>query len=301
MKNEAFDGYRSIIRSARAIIHFEFSIFDLIAAFWTVVWLLVKLPTYLIAGKARMRRFGWTVIVPLEPLESAARRLRLNRLMLVSNTPFGKLRWRPFTSDIFVLGHSHEPTVTKFFLKEAYAVKTFIDVGSHIGRYALLVSRNKSCEILAVEPDEENFNLLVNNIQLNRCTNVTPINAALYDHDGYMILLKEGANMGYRIKDTNEYKRRAYGAPVRVYALKSLMDATGFHAVDLVKLDTEGAELRIVYSSREIMDRIARWIIEVHNPARSEEIETFFRQHGYDTEWLDGEHLFAVRKEGSHP
>lgn len=53
-----------------------------------------------------------------------------------------------------------------------------IDLGAHIGLFSLAVCR-KVAQVFALEPDEENFHYLVDNIQQNNITNITPIKKAI--------------------------------------------------------------------------------------------------------------------------
>lgn len=56
----------------------------------------------------------------------------------------------------------------------------FIDIGAHIGKYALRVAKIVGDEgmVLAVEPHPINYQTLVRNIELNKIRNVIPINLA---------------------------------------------------------------------------------------------------------------------------
>ena len=62
-----------------------------------------------------------------------------------------------------------------------------IDVGAHIGLYAIKASKlvGKNGFIVAIEPDEENFKFLVWNLRINRVKNIIPVRCALGDFSGF--------------------------------------------------------------------------------------------------------------------
>lgn len=61
----------------------------------------------------------------------------------------------------------------------------FLDIGANQGLYSLVAASNPACaKVIAFEPVQKTYGLLCDNIRLNRCSNVAPINAAISDHDG---------------------------------------------------------------------------------------------------------------------
>ncbi len=120
---------------------------------------------------------------------------------------------------------------------------TFIDVGSNVGWYALLVARkvNASSRILAVEPQPEIFERLIYNIRLNPFGTIKAVDCAVADKTGELTLFLDPRNKGEAsLKIVNSSQTDT----IRVSAvtLLDLIKREGFTHVDAVKLDVEGAE-----------------------------------------------------------
>jgi hypothetical protein len=65
--------------------------------------------------------------------------------------------------------------------------------------------------------------------------------------------------------------------------------------IDLIKVDVEGAEWRVLEGAEPIMPRIKRWVIELHQPRRKMELDARMKQYGYDrSEWLDSDRAMIV-------
>jgi len=120
---------------------------------------------------------------------------------------------------------------------------TFIDVGSNVGWYALLVARkvSASSRILAVEPQPEIFERLIHNIRLNPFGTIKAVDCAVADKTGELTLFLDPLNKGEAsLKIVNSSQTDTIRVPA--VTLLDLMRQEGFTHVDAVKLDVEGAE-----------------------------------------------------------
>ncbi len=89
-----------------------------------------------------------------------------------------------------------------WFLRAIKNVDTFIDVGANIGGYTIRACR--WANVVALEPAIENYNLLLENIKLNNCSNVKALNIAAGDEAGYFTLyLPDHTHLG-----TYTFKRK---------------------------------------------------------------------------------------------
>ncbi|MCG7391397.1 FkbM family methyltransferase [Microvirga sp. ACRRW] len=120
---------------------------------------------------------------------------------------------------------------------------TFIDVGSNVGWYALLVARKvkTSSRILAVEPQPEIFDRLIHNIRLNPFGTIKAVDCAIADKTGELTLFLDPRNKGEAsLKIVNSSQTDTIRVPA--VTLLDLIRGEGFTHVDAVKLDVEGAE-----------------------------------------------------------
>jgi hypothetical protein len=69
--------------------------------------------------------------------------------------------------------------------------------------------------------------------------------------------------------------------------------------IDLVKVDVEGAEELVLFGVSHVMQKIARWIIEIHNPLERKRIVQTMIGCGYRTKRLDNDHYLFERGDRS--
>src|SRR5207244_9761613 len=92
---------------------------------------------------------------------------------------------RPRTNDLDLLSSKHEPLATRSF--QVAPGDVVVDVGAHIGRYALKAA-TKASTVIAVEPNPSNFELLARNARLNVFSNVVLVHKALSSRPGTRVL-----------------------------------------------------------------------------------------------------------------
>jgi FkbM family methyltransferase len=128
-----------------------------------------------------------------------------------------------------------------------------IDGGAHYGFYTMLASRlvGRGGLILAFEPSFRNYRRLLTNLRLNKIENVRTFNMALGDFDGEGKLYLSG----YPREHSMVFQRSKYFEPVKVRRLDNITDELGLNKVNLIKLDTEGAELKILKGALSTIKR----------------------------------------------
>ncbi len=183
----------------------------------------------------------------------------------------------------------HEPGVTKALARIRGEV--FIDIGAHIGYYSALLSPNFKT-VLAVEPHPSNIESLRRIVAVRRITNVRIIPIAISDREGTDILLAgvfTGAHSFFR-----SHLTKSDSVTVRVATLDFLIG----NPVDLVKMDVEGAEWKVLKGAEKSIrgGKVRRMLIEVHDVERRKEMEHYLRAREYETNWVDPAHIFAQRQ-----
>src|SRR3989442_15761351 len=144
---------------------------------------------------------------------------------------------RPRTNDLDLISSKHEPLVTRSF--QVAAGDVVVDVGAHIGRYALRAAARAS-KVIAVEPDPSNFSLLERNVRLNGFSNVVLVPQALSSRGGIRALwLAAKENRGTSSLDPGEPGARGGGGSARALPLENLspdglVGAVGVEPVFLV-------------------------------------------------------------------
>ena len=131
---------------------------------------------------------------------------------------------------------------------------TFIDVGASFGWYTVIASDavGKEGRVIAFEPAPSSLELLRLNVRANGCENVTIEPMALSNHSGKLQLHLHGSNTGAH--SILASKERTSTVTVDAISLDEyLKDHSG--KVDIVKIDTEGAEGIILEGMRDTLDR----------------------------------------------
>lgn len=132
---------------------------------------------------------------------------------------------------------------------------TFIDIGANTGYYSLTAASAGADRILAIEPYPPTFQRLTFNIQANGFGDIIHAEqTALGDHAGEATLyVPEVGDIGSsRISD-----QAIDGKPVNVplRPLADLLDQQSIDRIDIMKIDVEGMEDRVLFPFFETADR----------------------------------------------
>jgi len=136
---------------------------------------------------------------------------------------------------------------------------TFVDVGANEGIYSLFASARvgPSGSVWAFEPSAREVGRIDANVKLNGLHNIRSLPIALADVNGKGKLLvagyeHEGHNtLGAFIYDTVLQQQET--VPLR--RLDSIVDEFEIERVDFLKIDVEGAELKVLSGARQTLER----------------------------------------------
>lgn len=115
-----------------------------------------------------------------------------------------------------------------------------LDIGANIGYHTLQISRwvGRTGQVIAFEPDPENYRLLKKNLEANLCTNVTIFQNAVSNFEGELKLFFCEENRGdHRIFDSGD-KRNFF--IVESVKLDKFFESE--EKFDVIKIDIQGAE-----------------------------------------------------------
>ncbi len=178
-----------------------------------------------------------------------------------------------------VLFGLHEKPVSSFLKKIEGHI--FVDVGANYGYYPMLLHRNFD-KIYAFEPIPPIFEELKQNLE--KLKNAKCIEKAVSDTKGQLLEVTYHGSRGV----------------AQTVTLASFFPTV---EIDLVKVDAEGEEWRVLKGAEPILNRIRSWVIELHDPSRKEELEGWLVSRGYSVRWLDfgyrgsetANHIYAWR------
>lgn len=139
------------------------------------------------------------------------------------------------------MGIIHE-VQADYFWDELRALRPVrvVDVGAHIGAFAVTAARLLGATVVALEPEEDNYALLVDNASL--CSHVMAVHGALAYQAGGLQLRLDPVNTGHHIVDVVE----GVGDPhLMRRTLADVMTWNTWDGIDLLKLDCEGCEVDV--------------------------------------------------------
>jgi FkbM family methyltransferase len=154
-----------------------------------------------------------------------------------------------------------------------------VDGGAHMGFYTIRAAPMVGAhgKVIAVEPDPGNFAILEANVKTNGLRNVVAIRAALADEVGLGILSRSRMSTTHRLTDLES----SGSVTVRTLTLDALLQQMGFGKVDLVKLDVEGAELRVLEGAKNTLlsSPSAKFVVEPSNTESAMKVQNFLKQY----------------------
>jgi FkbM family methyltransferase len=183
---------------------------------------------------------------------------------------------RPQTTD--------EPTFTHVFLNREYDIelplvpRLVVDAGANVGYASIwFANRYPDAKIVAIEPSPENFKLLRDNTILY--ANVALFAGGVWPRACHLKIVTQGANgeflgeWGFRVEETDHPNADTLPAVTLGQILREL----GQPAIDLLKLDVEGAEKEIFSAGcDDWLPRTNVLMLELHDRFRPGASDAFF-------------------------
>jgi FkbM family methyltransferase len=184
-----------------------------------------------------------------------------------------------------------------------------LDIGAHVGMYAVPFAKKtgKNGKVYAFEPESKGFDAIKRNAILNSLKNIIPLNMAISDREGDI-------NFYVRPdKDTHSiFEKTLAPSPLGIQETIAIKTMSVDHMVEagvvlepnFVKIDVEGAELKVLDGMSHTSKRIKHILVEIHERALSlegiqnpkEEVELRLKTLGFTKiEYLDDIHVMASK------
>jgi FkbM family methyltransferase len=149
------------------------------------------------------------------------------------------------------VGGTCEPNEMRFIAALLRAGMTAVDVGANVGWFTLLMAGcvGPAGQVVAFEPSPRERAVLVANRQRNGLTWVTIREEALFDtHSTVTLHVADAVHAGQNTIGGFIYEgvHEVETLPVDTAPLDSLVGDLGLERIDLIKIDVEGAEYRVL-------------------------------------------------------
>jgi FkbM family methyltransferase len=180
-----------------------------------------------------------------------------------------------------------------------------LDVGAGLGDFAVTVAKeHPHSKVYAFEPFPESFDLLQENVRLNRIENVIAFPQAIGAQTGSLQLHAVSAEAVQQ--STIAPVATSHGIQVQCIALDDILSQLNLTHFDYMKMDCEGAEYSVFFSAgASTLKKIDRICLEYHDGVTShthDDLVRFFELNEFEVDCKSNPAhpdlglLFATRK-----
>jgi FkbM family methyltransferase len=187
----------------------------------------------------------------------------------------------------YVFQNGSEPLSRRFVRSYVGAGMTVLDVGAHVGTFAVLAARlcGRDGHVYAVEPWHANARLLRLNAALNELENLTIIEEAAGAETGFAEFHVTGSHDSHGLfEHPLTGTRETHRVPLR------RIDELDLPSPQFVKIDVEGAEISVLQGMDETLRRgkpalLVEWNPQCQRNAGREPLDLpmYLREKGYET------------------
>jgi FkbM family methyltransferase len=162
---------------------------------------------------------------------------------------------------------------------------TVFDIGAHAGFYTLLLSRavGASGKVFAFEPWPANVTDCVAHVRINHLSNVVVVPTALSDTTGLASFAAGRSNSTGGLASTDTAVR------VACFTLDELLATKDCPVPDVIKIDVEGAESRVLAGAQRLLrQHAATWFVALHSLDQKRACLRLLADAGYAVTALNG-------------
>lgn len=174
-----------------------------------------------------------------------------------------------------------------------------VDLGANCGLFSLYASDSCS-KILALEPTPSTFDVLQELVKDHK--NILPLQLAIGPHNELIsFYINENSTTNSMLN------RNGTETKVQCMTIETLLHSQQLDYVDFIKCDIEGSEMQALTDATlgPIADKVKFWFVEVHQTnvnqeswpgnleANRQQLAELFQRHGYQTESVIHDQLFA--------
>lgn len=159
----------------------------------------------------------------------------------------------------------------QIFVRRCYhlpkSCRTILDAGANVGLFAIWAAREiPSARILSLEPCPPTFEVLEKNIDQNNLhRQVRPFRCALAAQTGQRFLRGGGESPHRSLVLEGMSESKEHVIPVPSVTLADFLRAEQLDAIDLLKMDIEGSEWEVLFStSPVVLGNIRHIVLEYH-------------------------------------
>jgi FkbM family methyltransferase len=232
-----------------------------------------------VSSRIKAYRNWYTLVWPLTRI--------LPRSRVISTRAGVRIKVRSIFGEDFVVVH-------EMFLRDDYQLRTItlapgpttiIDAGANIGAFSLFAAKLfPEATILALEPADENFELLKENIALNHFEKqIIPLKVGINDVRGTQTFYISKEQYAHSLVADIVGDMVAEKMSIECVTLDDLVKEQHIDRIGVLKLDIEGTEYELLHSISNLFPRIDNIVLEVHDREgfSPQALLSFMSQHGF--------------------
>jgi len=211
-------------------------------------------------------------LIKANPLNNLIKKIRLNSVIFY-------FRGSDYMEFLTIISPVYDKTWAAFILSRVNKLKpnTFIDVGAHLGTFALRVGKMlPNSTIIAIEPTPVTAYLLNRAVADNGLNNVKVLNkAAFSSSENEVELYFSDYSTGNTIYDKHPKRpdvRLTKYVKIKTITLDDVIRDCKVGKPIVLKIDAEGAEWDIITGAEKLLQECDECFIEIHKPAKQIEI-----------------------------
>jgi FkbM family methyltransferase len=182
---------------------------------------------------------------------------------------------------------TYEREKQALFSKTVSREDTVFDIGGNAGFYTLLASRRvgRHGKVYAFEPLPRNLETLQKHLELNKCSNVSVIEAALSYKNGFAFF--DGGPGGERAQLASSGQQRVWTC-----TLDTLLELGQIPLPDIIRMDIGGGEFAALCGAKTLLSRAHPTIfLSTHGLIPHRECCAFLEMLGYRLAGIGGKPL----------
>ncbi len=130
-----------------------------------------------------------------------------------------------------------------------------LDLGACEGVFSILMAKSfPQARVIALEPVPQTYSIMLQNIALNGCQNVSALNVGVGKIAGSSIIFTDKNNSGGSTSWNTFIEGVQEKTPVTMITFDDIFDRFSIQKVKLLKMDIEGAEYEALYHARRLAD-----------------------------------------------
>lgn len=206
-----------------------------------------------------------------------------------------ELFWKGVTSEF-------EPKTLQLWQSLSAESDLIMDLGANTGVFSLIAAATNNIAIIySFEPVPYNYKILQKNIDLNDFSNINLVTKAVSETiDKHKMLIEENSVNYINSLENDKLGNNQNTMQIEIESIDidTFCNNNSIEAIDLIKIDVEGHELKVLNGMKRIInDCKPTFIIEVLHESMANDLNIFFNDLNYNYFLIDDTNMQLVRKD----